>query len=62
MEDNGLRADQVKQVRGFADQQLRKPQDPTMQTSRVSVIVRYWRPRAEKEGIRPGRKKTEHGH
>ena len=42
MEESGLRADQVKQVRGFADQQLRKPEDPENASNRrVSVILRY---------------------
>jgi chemotaxis protein MotB len=42
MEDNGLRPDQVTQVRGFANQQLRvpdKPDDPS--NRRVSIIVQY---------------------
>ncbi len=42
MEDSGLRLNQVNQVRGFADQQLRvpdKPQDPS--NRRISIIVRY---------------------
>ena len=43
MEENGLRPDQVKQVRGFADQQLRNPKDDPEHASnrRVSVIVQY---------------------
>jgi len=42
MQETGLRADQVKQVRGFADQRLRTPQDPTAPSNRrVSVIVQY---------------------
>ena len=42
MEANGLNAEQVIQVRGFADRQLRKvsqPEDPS--NRRVSVIVQY---------------------
>ena len=42
METAGLRPDQVKQVRGFADQQLRlpdRPEDPS--NRRVSIIVQY---------------------
>jgi chemotaxis protein MotB len=42
MQANGVREDQVKQVRGFADQRLRKidnPQDPS--NRRISVIVQY---------------------
>jgi chemotaxis protein MotB len=42
MQANGLRADQIAQVRGFADQHLRNPQDPTNATNRrISVIVKY---------------------
>lgn len=44
MEDSGLRPDQVKQVRGFADQQLRKPDDPENPSNRrISLIVKYLR-------------------
>ncbi len=42
MESNGLRPAQVKQVRGFADQQLRTPEDPTNPANRrISIIVQY---------------------
>jgi len=38
----GLRPDQVAQVRGFADQHLRTPNDPTNPSNRrVSVIIQY---------------------
>jgi chemotaxis protein MotB len=42
MQQSGLRADQVVQVRGYADQQLRKasaPLDPS--NRRISLIVEY---------------------
>ena len=42
MQENGLRADQVTQVRGYADQQLRKadaPEDPS--NRRISILVQY---------------------
>ncbi len=42
MQDNGLHLNQISQVRGFADQQLRiptQPQDPS--NRRVSIIVQY---------------------
>lgn len=42
MQANGVRADQVTQVRGFADQRLRKldaPLDPS--NRRISLIVQY---------------------
>jgi chemotaxis protein MotB len=42
MQDNGIRADQVTQVRGFADQRLRKPDAPLDPANRrISVIVQY---------------------
>jgi chemotaxis protein MotB len=42
MVEHGLRPNQVKQVRGFADQQLRNPKDPDAAGNRrVSVIVQY---------------------
>jgi chemotaxis protein MotB len=42
MQANGIRADQVTQVRGFADQRLRKPTDPLDPSNRrISLIVQY---------------------
>ena len=42
MQANGIRADQVTQVRGFADQRLRKPDAPLDPANRrISVIVQY---------------------
>jgi chemotaxis protein MotB len=42
MQANGLRPAQVAQVRGFADQHLRTPQDPMNPSNRrISVIVKY---------------------
>ncbi len=42
MQANGIRDDQVTQVRGFADQRLRKLEDPLDPSNRrVSVIVQY---------------------
>lgn len=39
---HGIRDDQVTQVRGFADQRLRKPEDPLDPSNRrISLIVRY---------------------
>jgi chemotaxis protein MotB len=41
-EAHGGRADQIVQVRGFADQNLRNPNDPNDASNRrISVIVRY---------------------
>jgi chemotaxis protein MotB len=42
MQENGLGPNQVTQVRGYADQRLRKPQDPEDPANRrISVIVHY---------------------
>lgn len=42
MEANGVRPNQVVQVRGFADRQLRHPNDPESPSNRrISVIVQY---------------------
>jgi chemotaxis protein MotB len=42
MQARGIRGDQVKQVRGFADQRLRKRDDPVDPSNRrISVIVQY---------------------
>jgi len=42
MQANGVREDQVAQVRGYADQRLRNPKDPLDPSNRrISVIVQY---------------------
>jgi chemotaxis protein MotB len=42
MQANGIREDQVAQVRGFADQRLRKPDSPLDPANRrISLIVQY---------------------
>jgi chemotaxis protein MotB len=42
MQDNGLGAQQVTQVRGYADQRLRKPDQPEDPSNRrISLIVQY---------------------
>ena len=42
MQENGLREDQVAQVRGYADQQLRKPDNPEDPGNRrITLIVQY---------------------
>lgn len=42
MEAHGLRKEQVGQVRGYADRQLRHPEDPSHASNRrISVIVQY---------------------
>jgi chemotaxis protein MotB len=46
MEAHGLRAEQVGQVRGYADRQLRHPEDPVHPSNRrISVIVQYLAPK-----------------
>ena len=42
MQEYGVRADQIAEVRGYADQRLRSPSDPENPSNRrVSLIVRY---------------------
>jgi len=42
MQENGVGPRQVTQVRGYADQRLRKPQDPEDASNRrISVVVQY---------------------
>ncbi|WP_219341393.1 flagellar motor protein MotB [Nevskia soli] len=42
MEETGLRSDQVQQVRGYADQDLRTPKTPgDASNRRISIIVKY---------------------
>ena len=49
MQINGVRSDQIAQVRGFADQSLRKPQQPTDASNRrISLIVQFLDPTAGK--------------
>jgi chemotaxis protein MotB len=48
MEANGVRAEQVGQVRGYAERQLRHPEDPNSASNRrISVIVQYLEAKAE---------------
>jgi chemotaxis protein MotB len=52
METSGLRPNQVVQVRGFADQRLRKPQQPQDPSNRrVTLIVQYLKPPAAPPSI-----------
>jgi chemotaxis protein MotB len=42
MHENGLRADQVTEVRGYADQKLRKPEAPDDPSNRrITILVQY---------------------
>ena len=67
MQESGLRADQVKQVRGFADQNLAKPDDPgAAQNRRISIIVQYKARKPTPEELAEpekghGKKKGDHG-
>lgn len=50
MQENGLRPDQVTQVRGYADQKLRTPSAPDDPSNRrISVIVQYIEDAPEKK-------------
>ena len=54
MQQNGLRPDQVTQVRGFADQKLRKPNAPFDPSNRrISLIVQYTDNHAEAAAPEP---------
>jgi chemotaxis protein MotB len=42
MQGTGVKSDQVAEVRGYADQRLRKPEDPNSASNRrVSIVVKY---------------------
>ena len=42
MQENGIRLNQISQVRGYADQRLRKPADPQDPANRrITIIVQY---------------------
>jgi chemotaxis protein MotB len=59
MQSNGIRADQITQVRGFADQRLRKPdtpQDPS--NRRISFIVEYMQRPADSAASSAGGEET----
>jgi chemotaxis protein MotB len=63
MQANGIREDQITQVRGFADQKLRKPdapQDPS--NRRISFIVEYLKKEVQNDPEpAAGEKKPEEG-
>ena len=64
MQENGIRADQVTQVRGFADQRLRKPDAPLDPGNRrISLIVQYLekKPSADSVGEKAEGEKAETG-
>jgi chemotaxis protein MotB len=54
MQANGIRSDQVTQVRGFADQRLRKPNAPLDPSNRrISLIVQYIVKDRDEEDAKP---------
>ncbi len=56
MQANGVRPEQVGQVRGFADRQLRHPEDPAAASNRrISVIVQYLPPAGETKPAADGK-------
>jgi chemotaxis protein MotB len=70
MQENGIRDDQIMQVRGYADQHLRKTDDPLDPSNRrVSLIVQYLNKGKDepdepvggekKEGAEPAAKESE---
>jgi chemotaxis protein MotB len=66
MQSNGIAHGQISQVRGFADQSLRNPQNPLDPSNRrISLIVQYTPKDAEPEVPKPAstaeEKKTEDG-
>jgi chemotaxis protein MotB len=55
MQHEGIREDQITQVRGFADQRLRKPKDPLDPSNRrISLIVQYLQKQPELPIPKPG--------
>jgi len=48
MQENGLREDQVTQIRGYADQNLRKPNDPFDPSNRRITLIIQYIPQTEK--------------
>jgi chemotaxis protein MotB len=55
MQANGIHADQISQVRGYADQRLRKPANPEDPSNRrISLIVQYLMKDVDEEDKNPG--------
>ena len=62
MQEHGIREDQVAQVRGYADQQLRRKEDPLDPSNRrISVIVQPVIKTAEENAGSPEGPKSPHG-
>jgi chemotaxis protein MotB len=61
MQSNSIRSDQIIQVRGFADQRLRKPDAPLDPANRrISVIVQYITKNTDDDTEQASSGKTEH--
>jgi len=61
LQANGIRADQITQVRGFADQRLRKPDNPLDPANRrISVIVQYVMKDSDEDKEQPSGSAGEH--
>jgi len=61
MQSNGVRADQITQVRGFADQRLRKPATPLDPSNRrISLIVQYT-PKPDDDDAKPASSREKGG-
>jgi chemotaxis protein MotB len=61
MQSNGIRSDQIMQVRGLADQRLRKPDAPLDPASRrISVIVQCIVKNTDDDPERPSSGETKH--
>jgi chemotaxis protein MotB len=59
MQHNGLRGDEVSEVRGYADQMLRKPAQPLDASNRrISVIVQNLEPKPQEPEKTDGKPKT----
>ncbi|MFZ0477705.1 MAG: flagellar motor protein MotB [Terriglobales bacterium] len=62
MQQSGIRSDQISQVRGFADQRLRHPNDPMEASNRrISIIVQYIAKDAGDENTAEGDKDRDSG-
>ncbi len=62
MQENGISASQVSQVRGFADQRLRVPKDPLDASNRrISIIVGYSTPEEPEPAKSEGKEKKGKG-
>lgn len=62
MQQHGLRADQVTQIRAYADQNLRKPEDPLDSSNRrISLIVQFQIKSADEKSEEPASSEEKSG-